>query len=760
MRLTLPTLRPSALWQPGSRGHGAWRMLLGSQALNGASVALGMLVATVLVHTLLGPEAAIHASVGALITLLPNGVRARRGTLAHLVVAPLVGLPLFWAVQLLRTHPLALGVVLVLATFVAFLIMAWGKRGVPVAVAVALATLLAMAPLPPHTPHEALLRTGYCALGAALYLVWGTAATMALNGRYRVQLMAELLMSVAALLRTQARRMLRARDPERAQAAPQAWGELLRRHAALADQLQSARDIVLEAPRTARRQRLAGMLIVVLEMRDRLIAGELDLERVQGSQTPELRDMAAFLHTMAGDIDAIADALLRGRTPPLPQAHRETLEALRTQVNIEAQAHTGEAAALDRAALVRSVATRIGDQHAAVQQLAALARGELQPDLSAVRTGWQLFVSPAYWSLQPLLTLWHWRQPALRAAVRAALAVGAGYGLAMLLPWASRDYWILLTIVSVLRGNLAQTLQRRDERVIGTIVGSLLATALLALNPPAALLMLAVIACQGVAQAFAVRNYTVLAIAVSVLSLVQTHLLHADTSLTFALLERIGDTLLGAGIAWAFSYVLPTWEREQLTALVQRVRRALARHAQHSLALGTLSEITAKPELAWRLARREAYDALSALALATGRALVEPRAVQPPLAELERLQGHGYQLLGQLSAIQSILLLRRDRLQTQAITEPLAQAAAHITAVLEPAGPATSQAEDAPPQDGAALPALPEALPDPFEPDVTPWLLRRLSLSVELAHEVRAGSARVLQAVQSGKEAQHQGNAE
>ncbi|MCZ2104339.1 MAG: FUSC family protein [Comamonadaceae bacterium] len=735
--------RLAALWQPGSRAHGAWRMLLGSHALLGASAALGMLLATALAHAAFGPEAAIHASVGALITLVPHGMRARRGTLVHLIVAPLLGLPLFWAVQMLRERPLALGAVLVAATFVSFLIMAWGKRGVPVAAAIMLAALLAMAPLPVRDAHEALVRTAYGALGALTYLVYGVVAQTLLNTRHRTQLVAELLMSVAALLRTQARRVCGGGP---APDAPRAWGALLRDHAALADELQAARDVVLEAPRTARRQRLAGMLIVVLEMRDRLIASELDLERVRASDAPQLREMADILRSMARDVDALADALLAARLPPPAHPHDDRIARLRAQAQDDAREHPG-AQAFTQAAVVRSIATRVGDQDGAVRQLVALARGELAPDLSAVRAGWQLFVSPAYWSLQPLLTLWHWRQPALRTAVRAALAVGAGYGLAMLLPWASRDYWILITVVSVLRGNLAQTLQRRDARVIGTVVGSLLAAALLALHPSTAALLFVVIASQGVAQAFAVRNYTVLAIAVSILSLVQTHLLHAETSMTFALLERVGDTLLGAGIAWAFSYVLPSWERERLAALVQRVGRALAGHARHSLALATLDEITAKPELAWRLARREAYDALSALAQATGRALAEPRAVQPPLAVLERLQGQGYQLLGQLSAIQSMLLLRRDRLQVHEIAEPIAEAAARITAALEGGPPPAVETGGAGADEEARLAAVPEALPSPFETDATPWLRRRLALAVELAGAVRITSAQVVQAL-------------
>jgi hypothetical protein len=72
-------------------------------------------------------------------------------------------------------------------------------------------------------------------------------------------------------------------------------------------------------------------------------------------------------------------------------------------------------------------------------------------------------------------------------------------------------------------------------------------------------------------------------------------------------------------------------------------------------------------ELGWRLARREAYDSLSALVQATQRALSEPRAVRPRLEALERLLAHSYQLLAQLTAVKSMLLVRRGRLDAQMI---------------------------------------------------------------------------------------------
>ncbi|MFT4196270.1 FUSC family protein [Ottowia sp.] len=734
-------------WWSGARRRQALRALLSDYVLNGASVALGMLLVTALVHAALGAEAAANATVGVIVTLVADGVRARRGKFAQLAAGPLLGVPLFLAVQLLRHHPVELGLLLVPATFVAFLAMAWGKRGVPVAAGVMMAMLFAMAPPPPGSPHEALMRTLYCALGAVLYVVYAVLANLALNGRYRAQLVADLLLSVAALLRTHASRVARAAAPDADDAGAGRLGELLKRQAALADQLQATRDVVLESPRTPRRQRLAGMLMVALEMRDHLIASELDLDRAghTHAHAAVLARLAGAYRDMARDVEQVADALLLERRPPPARAHGTGLAALWHQAETEARNAPQDADARALAALLRSVSFRIGHQESAVRQLAALARGDAAPDLASVRTSWQLFVSPAYWSWQPLLTVWHWRQPALRHAVRAALAVGTGYLIAMLLPWGSHDYWILLTIVVVLRGNLAQTLERRDARVAGTLLGSLLATGLLALHPPALVLLLVVTVGQGVAHAFAVRHYMTTAVAASVMGLVQAHLLYATGSPAFALVERVGDTLLGAGIAWAFCYVLPSWERDQLAGLVRRVCRALALHARHSLAAGTLSDIAAQPELAWRLARREAYDALSALVQAAGRVLAEPRAVRPPLVPLELLQGHGYQLLGQLSAVQSLLLLRRENLRLRDAVQPVNDAAARIEAALDLDRP-TAGNPGPTPADGAAsdLPALPEALPDPFLPDAAPWLLRRLRLAEDLADEVRQDAQRVL----------------
>ena len=138
----------------------------------------------------------------------------------------------------------------------------------------------------------------------------------------------------------------------------------------------------------------------------------------------------------------------------------------------------------------------------------------------------------------------------------------------------------------------------------------------------------------------------------------------------------------------------------------------------------------------WRLARREVYDSLSALTQATQRTLAEPRQVRPPLQPLEALQARSYQLLAQLTAIKSMLLLRRAQLDLDVALPALQQASQDIDAALTGAIDTPVQTPTADTPGTAGQPFQPR--PDPLlANDLTPWLLRRLALATAMARELR-----------------------
>jgi uncharacterized membrane protein YccC len=724
--------KPEALFLDLLRA--ARRVVLSSYVANGAVAALGLLLVTVVVHLLLGPAAAAAATVGAIVVTPPDQPAPVRGKFTHFLPAVLVGTPLFLVTGLLRQSPLALGLLLGGATFFAFLGAAWGRRGLPVSVSVMFSMVFALAAPAPADFDQAVRETVAFALGACCYIVWGTVANSFLNARYRVLALADSVAAVAALMRAQG---LHFTLPLEAQRRTALVGRLMKQQAALADQLQAARNILLEAPTTERRLQLAGMLMQLLDMRDHLVACALDLDAVRAapSQQELLRELGIELQALAGDLEQLAESLMLGREPQPFWPRRPALAASAAQAPAPGD---DEIHAPPPDLLGGALARRVGYVHAEVARLVALARRESAPDVAIVRTAWELFVSPTQWTWRPFLTLWRWDAPPLRHAIRAALAVTAGYAVGWALPWGSHEYWILLTIVVVLRGSLAQTLERRNSRVAGTLLGCLVAGALLSAQLTPLLLLLVVAAAQGVAHAFALQRYLVTAVSATVLALLQAHQLAPDVSPAFEVAERLMDTLIGVSIAWVFSYVLPSWERTQIGALVARTVAAQERHAQLSLALGQPQAGDNQPELAWRLARREAYDSLSALVQAVQRSLSEPRAVRPPLQDLERLLAHGYQLLAQLTAIKTMLLQRRDRLDFARLQPALDQAKQAIAAALKQGA---SQ-----PYAGAALeessPML--ALPDGPEQDLTPWLRRRLRLAVDIAGELQADAGRAV----------------
>ena len=92
-----------------------------------------------------------------------------------------------------------------------------------------------------------------------------------------------------------------------------------------------------------------------------------------------------------------------------------------------------------------------------------------------------------------------------------------------------------------------------------------------------------------------------------------------------------------------------------------------------------------------------------------------------------------------------MLLQRRDRLRAEEIREPLKQAADRLQAVLAGAAAAASASAT-----DTAEPA--GDLPDPFEQDLSPWLLRRLQLAVDIAGALHAEAGQVRRALEMGSD--------
>ena len=209
----------------------------------------------------------------------------------------------------------------------------------------------------------------------------------------------------------------------------------------------------------------------------------------------------------------------------------------------------------------------------------------------------------------------------------------------------SHGNWILLTIAVILRANYGLTLQRRDDRVIGTLIGCAIAA-------PAAtyLSVWPLILLQGFALALThgyVRlNYRLSSIGASITALISLHLI--DPTETVPVVTRFAYTLVGAALAHLFSYVFPRWEFREAPQLATRLQAQLAAFARIALDAGA-------PDQAYRLARKSLIEALAALSDSAARMGGEPQSVQRGLEEMAAMLVAAFDLSAQISAARQAL---------------------------------------------------------------------------------------------------------
>ncbi|WP_308491811.1 FUSC family protein [Microbacterium terrisoli] len=200
---------------------------------------------------------------------------------------------------------------------------------------------------------------------------------------------------------------------------------------------------------------------------------------------------------------------------------------------------------------------------------------------------------------------------------------------------AERPYWIVMTIAVTLKPDYGSVFARAVQRGVGTVVGVLIGSALLALSPGAVVPLVGIAVFAALVPFAQRRNYGLFT---TFLTPVIVLLLDLGAGGGFELvISRVADTAIGCAIVLIVGY-LPwpdTWRsRLRFGPRIARAASALAAYIRIGLgaAPGTRQAV-----------RREAYRQLSDLRTALQQALSEPPPVSstaagwwPVIVTLER----------------------------------------------------------------------------------------------------------------------------
>ncbi len=614
---------------------------------SGLVSAVGVAILGLATYAIGGLPPAVALGSGALTVCFADNPGPKRVKLVELTFASLastlafalVGASLWWPASQVLLIPL-LGVA-------SGLIATWGKRALALSFSVLFISVITVGAPPFGSATRLAAAVALFLLGSLLYTGYALLLSRLLARRTKRQALAELLVQLGRFAHWVAQAPADDADAGRAVA-------LL---TAVNDALQECRDVVLRDIRSDADRALVSRLFVLLDVNEALLASQTDAEliRVQFDATPvpdALRDWAGRIADL---LDGQAMALLRGIPEPslpawLPCA--ETIDQALT--SLRPSRPSAEFAGAQMA--LRASAERL---QRITDLLGAAAQTPADPlqgiDLRA-------FVSPLHYGPGALLRSLQWRSPFLRYGLRLGLALLAGELLLRVLPYHPHDYWVLLTIGVILRPNFSVTRRRVKDRLLGTLLGCIVVAAILSTRPGLGTMVLGVFISLALARTFIILNYRFTALFASVNALLLVSLLGSGGA--FLVTQRLQDTLLGAALAWAFSFVLPRWEETDLRRQTMHLLRAATGYAQAVLDPAHATDVN------YRRQRKALHDALATLGGLHARMLEEPRRHRRGARDLGAFIGHSYILNAHLATLR-VLRARRGEQQPPAPAQQL-----------------------------------------------------------------------------------------
>ena len=615
---------------------------------------------------------ALSVGIGALCTALmdlPSPLRHKfNEMLASVLLCSIVTLlvslcaPYFWL----------LIVVLVLLSFFASMMVVYGKKSMPLQ----LATLFIMTMSMEHhlTPLQALTHAGLFTAGGLAYLAYAMGVSYLLRHRIKQQVLAEALFELAAYID------IKADFYDTRYNLTEQFNKLVRHQALLADRQQASRDLILRAHQNRKDAIVVQVHVCMLDLYELILSTHTDYAqlRVHLVDTPALKALHDLAFKAARDIESVAYAVTRKRVSYAsisyaPEMATIEAELARLQQDIDAGKPQQEALAVLRAQRnkVRAIINMIGELHVASQKAYDSTPFWIDADM-------QPFLSQQKYELQVMLSHFRMDSPIFRFSLRVAMAIAAGLAIGTLLPYAAHSYWIILTIVIILRPSFSMTKQRRGDRIIGTVIGCVITAILLKwFDYPAVTLTVLVVATVAT-PTFVYLRYRYTAIAVSIMILLQMHMAAGGGGHN-VITERLIDTFIGAAVATVFSFVLASWEYQSLPKLIQQVLAANMRYMEASF---ELLQGKCRNDFPYRIQRKGLMDSLAGLSAALVRMLDEPASKQRAVEDINLFIVQNYLLVAHVAALRAILRRHVRDIPAREVNAMLETSHTHVSRTL------------------------------------------------------------------------------
>ncbi|NRD19385.1 FUSC family protein [Winogradskyella eckloniae] len=239
-----------------------------------------------------------------------------------------------------------------------------------------------------------------------------------------------------------------------------------------------------------------------------------------------------------------------------------------------------------------------------------------------------------------------YRSTIFKHSLRLSVVVMIGYGIGLFFDF-QNPYWIILTIIVIMRPSYGLTKERSKDRIIGTVIGAVLATGLVFIisNPYiyGALGVLSIVVAFSMVQ----KNYKASATFIT-LSVILIYGILEPNILT-VIQFRVFDTLIGATLSYAaMRWLFPAWSFMEIG---DHIKDSLKANTAFFKSISNFYQKKGTIPTSLKINRKEAFVEMSNLSAAFQRMAQEPESKQNHIDDIYQLVVINNSLLASLASL-------------------------------------------------------------------------------------------------------------
>ncbi len=395
------------------------------------------------------------------------------------------------------------------------------------------------------------------------------------------------------------------------------------------------RKIVNESTTTSRLLML--MFLNSIDLHEKLMTSESDYRKVQENfgSTPFLNSIGSYLQKLSEEMSNIGIALqsnnkaipLRNIDEMLEKIFNEYFELRNRKMSPES---------LEDFMTLRFILNRITSISDEIKTIyKVFSQDEKLSESLSTGLDFQKFVTAEEkLNSKVLLANFSFKSGLFRHAVRLTVALVVGYwisGLAFL--GIGHAYWILITIVAILKPAYATTKHRNLLRLYGTVSGAIVAYVILYFISHQTVLFVMFLAAMILCFSFLKAKYSWAVFFMTIYVFLAFNILNpGNVNMIFK--DRIMDTVIAGVLAFAVSYfVLPVWEHTKNLDFMRKTSLSNLNYFSAAMAFFKNETMDAQE---YKLTRKDAIIDLANLSDNFQRMISDPKNQQKKLEHLHQ----------------------------------------------------------------------------------------------------------------------------